>query len=153
MLKLQFKNKGDINMDYLFVIGGTALAGISLFALYEAYHSKNSSKPTSVTDLISDMADEQLVVDHLDAQDLTSWFKTKNAKGEYKNVLIYPTEANMSNFNLPAGIDLGTDKTIVQALLNKNDDIVLCRAVLFTSINAKLEQLFNKNDGVLIIEE
>lgn len=139
-------------MNYLFVIGGVALAALIFLALYESYKSKNHSEPTTVTDMVNDIADEQLVIDHLDSKDLTSWFKQKNPNGSRKNVLIYPNEKNVTSIKLPASIKLGEEKTIIQALLDADDNVVLCRSVIFTSINANLEKLFEENDGIIIVE-
>lgn len=139
-------------MNYLFVIGGVALAALIFLALYESYKSKNHSEPTSVTDMVNNIADEQLVIDHLDSKDLTSWFKQKNPNGSRKNVLIYPNEKNVASIKLPASIKLGEEKTIIQALLDADDNVVLCRSVIFTSINANLEKLFEENDGIIIVE-
>lgn len=139
-------------MNYLFVIGGVALAALIFLALYENYKSKNHGEPASVTDMVNDIADEQLVIDHLDSKDLTSWFKQKNPNGARKNVLIYPNEKNMTSMKLPTSIKLGDEKTIIQALLDADDNVVLCRSVIFTSINSNLERLFEENDGIIIVE-
>lgn len=139
-------------MNYLFVIGGVALAAIIFLALYENYKSKNHNKPTSVTDMVNDIADEQLVIDYLDSKDLTSWFKQKNPTGSQKNVLIYPNEKNITSLKIPTSIKLGVEKTIIQALLDTNDNIILCRSVIFTNINSNLEKLFEENDGIIIVE-
>ena len=139
-------------MNYLFVIGGVALVAIILLAIYEAYRLKHNEEPESISDLVNDMADDRLAVDYLDSHDLTSWFRTKNSDGKKKGVLIYPNEADMTNYKLPNSIKLGSDKIIIQALLDDSDNIVLCRSVMFTSMNPTLEKLFHDNEGVIIVE-
>jgi len=138
--------------DMLFIIGGVALAAIIFYALYEAYRKQNNEEPSSVSDLVNNMADEQLVVDHLEPKELTSWFRTKNADNSKKNVLIYPNLCDMNSFKLPENIELDADNIIIQALLDKNDNIFLCRSVIFSDISEKLQQIFKDNDGVIIVE-
>ena len=142
--------------DLLYIAGG-ALLGLGLAVFYENNRiSKKGSgskekQEKTVSDVFNDISKEQLVVDELNSSDLTSWFKAKNPKGNKKNVLFYLNEETIKKFKFPKDIKL-TEKTIIQALCDKNDDIVLCRSIFYEKMNPHLEEIFKKSDGIIIIE-
>ena len=110
------------------IIGGAAIAaGIIMF--------------TGATD-------EQLVVDHLSGKELTSWFREKNPTQSYTNVILYPNEKNIAQFHLPKNIINNAGNLIVQAVFNeKTDQVVICRSVLFESIDDKLYRYRRITEG------
>ena len=93
------------------------------------------------------------MVDHLSGKDLTSWFREKNPTQSYMNVILYPNEKNIAQFHLPKNIINNAGNLIVQAVFNeKTDQVVICRSVLFESIDDKLSNTLAQHDGIVIVE-
>ena len=132
------------------IIGGAAIAaGIIIYACSK----KSNSSSSTLTEAVAGATDEQLVVDHLSGKDLTSWFREKNPTQNYMNVILYPNEKNIAQFHLPKNIINNAGNLIVQAVFNeKTNQIVICRSVLFESIDDKLSNTLAQHDGIVIVE-
>lgn len=128
----------------IIVFGG--VVGISCYGIM----FKNSTKMAEVIDRISD---DQLVVDKLYGKDLSAWFKEKNPNNQYANVIIFPTEKNISQFHIPKSIKFNGGNQIVQILFDETTQkIILLRSVLFENLDAALHDMLEKNNGVIFIK-
>ena len=75
--------------------------------------------------------------------------------GSLKNVLVYPDKTALKDkkiIKLFGKEGLKADNMIIQALLDKKNNVTLCRSVEFEKILPKLEKLFDDNDGVMIVD-
>ncbi|MCD7810948.1 MAG: hypothetical protein LUG91_03695 [Ruminococcus sp.] len=132
------------------VIGGIG-AAVIIAALLASKRSTGSE--TTLSEVISEKSDEQLVVDTLNPSDLTKWFRLKNPEKKFSNVIIFPNEKNIALFKLPKGMVNDTHNTILQVLFDKKaNKIILYRTVVFEHINAELLKKLNENDGTLVVE-
>lgn len=60
---------------------------------------------------------------------------------------------NIAQFHLPKNIINNAGNLIVQAVFNeKTDQVVICRSVLFESIDDKLSNTLAQHDGIVIVE-
>ncbi|MGN0606599.1 MAG: hypothetical protein ACI4JM_08765 [Oscillospiraceae bacterium] len=132
------------------IIGGAVIiAGIVGYYCYKKY----GSEPTNLTDMFTEVTDEQLVVDKVCGKDLAAWFKVKNADKKYSNVILYPNEKNIEQFKLPKNIVDNSGNLIVQVIYNeKTGKPVVCRSVLFEEIDSSLANMLEKNNGMIIVE-
>jgi len=123
------------------IIGGAAIAaGIIIYACIK----KSNSSSSTLTEVFTGATD---------GKDLTSWFREKNPTQSYMNVILYPNEKNIAQFHLPKNIINNAGNLIVQAVFNeKTDQVVICRSVLFESIDDKLSNTLAQHDGIVIVE-
>lgn len=136
-------------------MGNKAIAAVVFLSLSEKYSTKNKHEADKITDMVNDIADEQLAVDNLDSDSLTLWFRKNNSDGSLKNVLVYPDKIDLKDkkiIKLFGKEDLNADNMIIQVLLDKKNNVTLCRSVEFEEILPKLEKLFDDNDGVMIVK-
>lgn len=136
-------------------IGNKAIAVVVLLSLSEKYSTKNKHEAGKITDMVNDIADEQLAVDNLEPDSLTLWFRKNNPDGSLKNVLVYPDKIDLKDkkiIKLFGKEGLNADNMIIQVLLDKKNNVTLCRSVEFEEILPKLENLFDDNDGIMIVE-
>lgn len=135
------------------IIGGAVVvAGVVGYACYKKY-AKSEDSPAKMTDVFNTSTDEQLVVDNLDGRSLTSWFRAKNPEKKYSNVILYPSLKNINQFNLPKNIEVDAGNMVIQAIFDdKADKVVLCRSVMFETMESNLSNMLEQNDGMIIVE-
>lgn len=139
----------------LMKVGNQAIKVVVLLSLSEKYLQKNKCDAKKLTDMVNDIADEQLVVDSLEPEILTSWFRKNNPDCNLKNVLVYPNKADLEDKKIAKILgteDFKADSLIIQVMLDKRNNVTRCRSVEFEEIAPKLEELFESNDGVMIVE-
>lgn len=136
------------------VIGGIVV--VACAAGYFAYKKVSAnSEDTTLSSIVNENANDQLVVDTLSGSDLTPWFKEKNADGKYENVILYPTEQNLQKFHIsiPKGVKNNDDPLLLQLLLDSSKgNIVLMRSVTFEKMSQSLSDMLEKNDGCIFIK-
>lgn len=136
-------------------IGSEALAIMILLSLSEKFERKNKNESSTLSEMVNDISDEQLVADCLEPDSLTTWFRKNNTDNSLKNVLIYPYKANLKDkkiLKLLNAKETNSKNLIIQVLLNNKNDIVLCRSVEFEEIVPNLDKLFDENNGIITVE-
>ena len=136
-------------------IGSEALAIMILLSLSEKFEQKNKNESSTLSEMVNDISDEQLVADCLEPDSLTTWFRKNNTDNSLKNVLIYPYKANLKDkkiLKLLNAKETNSKNLIIQVLLNNKNDIVLCRSVEFEEIVPNLDKLFDENNGIITVE-
>ncbi|MBQ5989217.1 MAG: hypothetical protein IJL67_06955 [Oscillospiraceae bacterium] len=132
------------------IIGGVAIVAVAI--CYAAYKVL-SKKSGDYSEIIKDVAEEQLVVDKLSGSDLTPWFKKNNPNGKLKNVLIQPNNSNLQKFHLPKNINCNNENMIVQILYDEiKEKVIKIRVIEFEELTSSMAEIFNNNDGVIFIE-
>lgn len=136
-------------------IGSEALAIMILLSISEKFEQKNKNESSTLSEMVNDISDEQLVADCLEPDSLTTWFRKNNTDKSLKNVLIYPYKANLKDkkiLKLLKAKEKNSKNLIIQVLLNNKNDIVLCRSVEFEEIVPNLDKLFDENNGIITVE-
>ncbi len=150
----KISSKGGTRMENgtLILAGGLAAAALVAFILYKAKKGKAVS--------IDEVIDEKLVVTHLRGSDLTEWFRQKNPSGQHTNLIMRLTGDTISSLHLnqenQKSLEMilrGTGDCVIQAVSTKDgENILCCRAVLYETIEEKLNMLLKQNNNTVIVE-
>lgn len=135
-----------------FIVGGIVVGAIvTALILKKCIGGKRSR--TSVFD-------EKFVTTELSNYEISDWFKRKNPNKKYVNVVMLASMEVLDNVRLFGESRRLFEKileenpnVILQAVVDKNtDDVLITRAVIFDSMSIKMKELFDRANGVLIID-
>lgn len=110
--------------------------------------------PTIVVDVPNNSAKlniEQYVVDKVESKHIINWFKENNSNNTYKNLVVHCGICS-KDLKYLKKLSFNSSKTIYQALVDTNDNVIKYRLILFSYIDEGLKELFIKNDGYIIIK-
>lgn len=94
---------------------------------------------------------DQFIVDKVEARHISEWFKQNNPTNTYTNLVIHCGICK-KNFKYLKKLSFNSSKTIYQAIIDSNDNVIKYRLILFSSIDEGLKDLFIQNEGYIIIK-
>ena len=109
--------------------------------------------PTIVVDIPVDSKKiniDQFVTDKVAPKDIIDWFKQNNPDNSYKNLVVHCGICT-KNFTYLKKLSFNQSKTLYQAIIDSNENIVKHRLILFASMDEHLKTLFIEKDGYMIL--
>lgn len=94
---------------------------------------------------------EQITIDKVCAHHITDWIKQHNPTNEHTNLVAHCGICKKQFRNLKK-LSFNTNKTIYQAIVDSNEEIIKNRLILFSEIDTKLKEIFIEHDGYIIIK-
>lgn len=110
--------------------------------------------PTIIVDVPDDSQKikiEQFVAEKVDSKCIVDWFKKNNPNNTYRNLIIHCGICK-KDFKFLKKMSFNSSKTIYQALVDSNEDVIKYRLILFASIDEGLKNLFIQKDGYMFIK-
>ena len=99
---------------------------------------------------INELVEKQIVDDEFDGSSLMSWIRKNRPDGNFKVLVVKPTQTWLKKLNLKDAENINVEKNLIGCIVSDKGKLLSIQLFSFSSISSKMLEKFNDTDEMIV---